>query len=37
LGAAEDEEEEEEVERLVGISDALESLERQLAALQVNL
>ncbi|TVU40906.1 hypothetical protein EJB05_14390 [Eragrostis curvula] len=40
LGAAEDEEgeeeeeEEEEVESLVGISDALESLERQLAALQ---
>jgi len=42
LGAAGDEEEEEEaeeveveVESLVGISDALESLERQLAALQV--
>uniref|UniRef100_A0A0A9D132 Plastid division protein PDV2 n=1 Tax=Arundo donax TaxID=35708 RepID=A0A0A9D132_ARUDO len=41
LGAAEDEEgeeveegEEEEVESLVGISDALESLERQLGALQ---
>ncbi|TVU40866.1 hypothetical protein EJB05_14347 [Eragrostis curvula] len=41
LGAAEDEEggdeeeeEEEEVESLVGISDALESLERQLASLQ---
>lgn len=31
----EDEEEEEEVGSLVGISDALESLERQLAALQV--
>lgn len=30
-----EEEEEEEVESLVGISDALESLERQLAALQV--
>jgi len=39
LGAAGDDEEgaeeEEEVESLVGISDALESLERQLAALQV--
>jgi len=30
-----EEEQEEEVESLVGISDALESLERQLAALQV--
>lgn len=42
LGAAVDEEgdeyeEEEEAESLVGISDALESLERQLAALQVVL
>jgi hypothetical protein len=35
LGAAEDEEGDEEEESLVGISDALESLERQLAALQV--
>ncbi|KAJ1255365.1 hypothetical protein BS78_K255200, partial [Paspalum vaginatum] len=33
-GEAEEEGEEEEVESLVGISDALESLERQLAALQ---
>ena len=33
--AEEGEEEEAEVESLVGISDALESLERQLAALQV--
>ncbi|KAL5656893.1 hypothetical protein ACJX0J_030056, partial [Zea mays] len=33
-GAEEEEDEEEEVESLVGISDALESLERQLAALQ---
>jgi hypothetical protein len=34
-GAEEEEDEEEEVGSLVGISDALESLERQLAALQV--
>jgi hypothetical protein len=33
----EEEEEEEEVESLVGISNALESLERQLASLQVIL